>query len=504
MSISFNNIPDTIRTPGTYAEIDNSRALQGLAQIPHKVLIIGQKLAAGTEAFDILAAISNDGLADGFYGAGSVLARMCNAFKNNNPNTELYAMALGSGIAGAAAGGSIMWSDMLDGDACSGIGTINLMIAGDQFKYAYTSGVTPVQIAAHFKSAINSADRSPMLAEVNAGSLYLSAKMSGTLGNYIDVRLNYYEGQQVPDTFSGVGVVSAFMSQYVSMNGGSIDPDLGDAWAVIENEQFQYIIQPYIDAANLIEIEDELADRYTAMEDKQGHGFTAVRGTQASCTALGNSRNSPHNTIIGAYDSPDCPEEWAASIGAICAAKLNNDPGRPLHFLPVKGILPPPTENRFTRSERDILLYDGISTWLVDAGGKVMIERMITTYQTNALGILDASYLDVTTLATLSSIRDQYKIRMSNRFLIPRFKLADDTFPVQPGSFVATPSSIAQEIIALFAQLRDAGVIENLDDFADNLIVERDAADRNRVNVLLPPDLINQFRILAGLIQFIL
>jgi len=47
-------------------------------------------------------------------------------------------------------------------------------------------------------------------------------------------------------------------------------------------------------------------------------------------------------------------------------------------------------------------------------------------------------------------------------------------------------------------------LIENLDDFIDNLIVERDISDVNRINVLLSPDLINQFRVLAGQIQFIL
>jgi phage tail sheath gpL-like len=503
MSISFNNIPDTIRTPGAYAEVDNSRALQGLAQNPHKVLILGQKLSTGSAAFDQLIAITQNDMGDGFFGAGSVLARMCSKFKDNNPNTELYAMCIGSGIAGAAAGGSIIFSEMLDGDVCSGTGTIYMMINGKEFNHAYVSDETPAQLALHFKSMINSDDNGPLQADVTGASLYLSAKQSGTLGNYINVRFNYYEGQSVPPTFSGVGVVSAMYSHYVSMNGGSVDPDLGDAWAVIENEQFQYIIQPYIDAANLTEIEDELATRFTALEDQQGHGYTAVRGTQASCTTLGNSRNAPHNTIIGANDSPMCPEEWAAAVGAIAAAKLNIDPARPLQFLQLKGILPPPTENRFTRSERDILLYDGISTFIVD-GGKVKIERLITTYQTNALGILDPSYLDVTTLATLGEIRDQYKIRMSNRFIIPRYKLADDGFPVQPGSYVATPSVVAQEIIALFSQLRDVGLIENFDEFVENLVVQRNLSDRNRVDVLLPPDLINQFRVLATLIQFIL
>ena len=166
--------------------------------------------------------------------------------------------------------------------------------------------------------------------------------------------------------------------------------------------------------------------------------------------------------------------------------------------------MPPPSENRFTRSERDILLFDGIATWITDTGGNVLIERAITSYQNNALGIPDPTYLDVQTLATLGELRDQYKIRMSSRFITPRFKLADDGFPVQPGSFVATPATVAQEIIALFTELRTAGLIENLDEFIDNLRVERDQTDRNRVNALLPPDLINQFNILAGLFQFIL
>jgi len=40
--ISFNNIPNTTRTPGNYNEIDNSRALKGLVANPHKVLNLYQ------------------------------------------------------------------------------------------------------------------------------------------------------------------------------------------------------------------------------------------------------------------------------------------------------------------------------------------------------------------------------------------------------------------------------------------------------------------------------
>lgn len=499
MPVKFNNIPDTIRTPGSYAEIDDSRALQGLAQNPHKALIIGQKSDDGLSPVEVIKQITSDGLADGFFGTGSVLARMCNIFKENNPNTELHAIAL-SNDGGVLAEGIIKFDS---GMSATANGTYYLMIAGQKCYVTITSAWSVTDVNSAILTKVNSMDNLPVIASTSASAagsdhVVLVAKLSGTLGNYINVRANYYTGQSNPAGWSEDGIL------HDSLAGGSVDPDLGDAWAVIENEQYHYIIQPYIDASNLGEIETELEDRFKPLEDLQGHGFVAVRGTQASCTTLGNSRNAPHNTIWGLNGSPTCPEEMAAGWGAVAAWNLNNDPARPLHTLRVKGVLAPEAVDRFSRAERDILLYDGIATNVYDSSGNVLIERCITTYQTNALGVTDPSYLDVQTLATLGEIRYQYKTRMVNRFIIPRMKLADDTFPVQPGTNVVTPRTVKQEIIALFTELQTNGLIENLADFVENLIVERDSADPNRVNVLLPPDLINQFRILATKISFIL
>jgi len=47
-----------------------------------------------------------------------------------------------------------------------------------------------------------------------------------------------------------------------------------------------------------------------------------------------------------------------------------------------------------------------------------------------------------------------------------------------------------------------SGLVEDLRNFKRYLIVERDPNDPNRVNVLYPPDLINQLRIFAVLAQF--
>lgn len=520
MTISFNNIPDTIRTPGAYVEIDNSRAIKGLIQNPHKALIIGQ-LATGlttptpTALHDTLYAISRDSLADGFFGSGSPLARMCNVFKDNNPNTELFAMAIGSGIAGTIASCNIDISGAAYSTAVSGPGNWYLMINGEEVQVPVVSDMTVESLAIDAKTLINANSNLPVIASISAtstGNLLIRAVVSGTLGNYIDIRENFYDYQSDPqNTWSGstgpITVGSGGLASRVfhsKMTGGATDPDLGDAWAVIDNEQFHYIVQPWTTAPNLVEIEDELADRFLPLEDLQGHGFTAVRiSAIGSIATLGNARNSPHNTIIATGDGPTCPEEWAAAWGAVAAWNLNNDPARPLHTLKLKGIIAPPISARYTRAERDTILYDGVATWIV-SGGNVLIERSITTYQTNSFGLPDPSYLDIQTLATLGEIRYQYKTRMLNRFIQPRFKLADDTFPAQPGSKVARPKDVFSETVALFTLLRDKGLIENLDEFINNLTVERDITDRNRVNVLLPADLINAFRILAGNIQFIL
>jgi phage tail sheath gpL-like len=50
--------------------------------------------------------------------------------------------------------------------------------------------------------------------------------------------------------------------------------------------------------------------------------------------------------------------------------------------------------------------------------------------------------------------------------------------------------------------MEEVGLVENAKLFAKYLIVERDSTNPNRVNVLLPPDLVNQLRIFALLNQF--
>ena len=60
--------------------------------------------------------VTSDGLANGFFGNGSILARMCNVFKKNNPNTELHAICI-SVTGGTAATGTLKFASSFSATA---------------------------------------------------------------------------------------------------------------------------------------------------------------------------------------------------------------------------------------------------------------------------------------------------------------------------------------------------------------------------------------------------
>jgi phage tail sheath gpL-like len=176
--------------------------------------------------------------------------------------------------------------------------------------------------------------------------------------------------------------------------------------------------------------------------------------------------------------------------------------GELVQTLRLPTVMAPFPAFRFTFQERDLLLRDGISTFQVNDAGQVVVERAITTYQTSPSGAEDISYLDVETIKTLSYIRYDLRTMIALRF--PRHKLANDDTAFARGQNVVTPGTLRAEIIARFKQWEAAGLVEGVDQFKQDIIVVRSESDPNRVDALLPPDLVNQFRVLAAQIEFLL
>lgn len=488
MAIGFDTIPGpgSLRKPGVYSEIDNSQAVSGPQSVTYRRLLIGQKLAGGLAVANTLIRVTSAPQADAQFGAGSMLAGMVRAALAIDTYTELLVMPLIDNAAGVAATGTIAFTG-----TATASGTVELMIAGRRVSVGVISGDTATAIGAAAAAAITATADMPVTAAAVTGTVTLTSRHKGEVGNSLDARVNYYAGQALP---AGVGAtVTAFTS-------GAGNPVLDTALAALGDEWLHAWAVPYTDAGSLASIKTELNSRFAWNREIEAHAFAAARGTQGSLGAIGDSHNSQHLTIIMANDEPMPAYEKAAETMAIAAYYAAIDPARPIQNLAYSWCLSPAAADRFTNEERNLLLFDGIATSKVATDGTMLVERLITTYKTNTAGASDISYLDSETLFTLMFIRHDWRDYILRKY--PRHKLADNGTRYGIGQAVVTPNVMKAEAIAKFREWEELGLVENIDDFKANLIAERNVSDPNRLDMLLPPDLVNQLRIVANKIQF--
>jgi len=120
-------------------------------------------------------------------------------------------------------------------------------------------------------------------------------------------------------------------------------------------------------------------------------------------------------------------------------------------------------------------------------------------YQKNAANVADDSLLDIMTPSIMIAMAIDMSAYFSSKY--PRHKLADDGNNYGEGQAVVTPKLFRAEMWIKALEWYEKAWIENPEQFKTDLIVERDAANRNRMNVLCPPDLVNNLMQLAILLQ---
>jgi phage tail sheath gpL-like len=489
-NITYLTIPLDWRVPGAYIEIDHSKAVRGLPVMPRKILLIGQRLTTGTVAQKILKKVTRKEDGVNYFGRGSMLAQMIEASLKVNPYSETYAIALDDNVAGTAAAGTITYTG-----APTESGTLSLLIGGKQVQVAVASGDAIGTIATATAAAINAKADLPITATANLGVVTMTARHKGLEGNSIDARINYYTGETTP---KGLTVaITAFTA-------GTANPDVLEAIAVMSSMAPYTIVMPWSDTANVAAMENELQSRWGGMQMRTGHVFGFKRGTYSDLSTFGSARNSAHSSFPGLNKSPALNWVIASQFAAAVEFAGANDPARPFRSLELPDVLAPAEADRFTDSERNLLLHDGISTIIFDDSGKAMVEQVVTTYQTNSFGIEDTSLLKLNTKWTVDYMRYVFRVSVIRDY--PRHKLAGDDVLnlIQPGQAIATPKMIRNTLIGAATQMVTVGILEDLEQFKRDLIVVRSDADQNRVNAIIPPNTVNQFDVFAGAVQYIL
>jgi phage tail sheath gpL-like len=488
--IGFKNIPQNIRVPLFYAELDPSRANSG--QINQRALIIGQIRSTGTAVANV--PVISQGVSDAKTagGAGSLLHLMSQAYRLNDTFGEVWYLPLADDAGAVAATGSVAITA-----APTANGTLYLYIGGVRIAQPVLSTQTTAQIATALAATINATADLPVSATAATNTVTLTALNKGPTGNDIDLRVNYQ------GTRGGEVTPTGMTFTITQMTGGATAPSLTTALANLGDQLFDFIVCPYTDTTSLDALKlllNDVSGRWSWSTQMYGHYFAAYKGTLGAATTLGAARNDQHGSIMPVNNSPTPSWIWAAAQAGAAAVSLRADPALPLQTVPIMGVLPPPLESRFPLTDRNTLLFAGMSTFIIGDDGQVYIENLITTYQKNAFGNPDDSYLQVETMFTLATVLRTMKTAVTSKYA--RVKLADNGTRIAPGANMVTPNTIRGDLIAQYAELEERGLVQNSAAFKQGLIVEKNKQNPNRVDVLWPGILINQLRIFALLAQF--
>jgi phage tail sheath gpL-like len=490
----------SMRVPGTYVAFDNSAAVQGLVAEQERALIVGPMTSnaafeEGVGDADTLYRITNGNIADGYFGPQSILAAACRAFLLANPNMELWAAGQADGTTAAA-------GDVVFTGTATAAGALNLYVAGLPVRVAVAVGDTGAAVSAALETAIAARTDLPCTAADVAGTLTFTAANKGLLGNSISIFLNWADSETTP---AGITVDLSDLTTNHYLKSGAVDAVLTSTISAMMDEQYHYVFCCYNDATTTAALGVEMKRRWTPEVRAPGCAFICARKLHATAITWGELWNHEYTAAIPYSTSPTPPWVWGAAwMGAISKAASESiaAKARPFRGIEIPGVLAPKegTNARWDLNERNQLLWAGCSTYTVDAGGRAVIERVITTYRENAIGAPDTSYLNLQTVLSSMAFSTQWWTRFASRYV--RHGLADDTAQLRPNLKIVRPKDLVDEGYALCRELEAAGLVENVDDLVIN--AARSLTDVNRVDMTLSPDWVNQFLVFDTNVQFVL
>lgn len=500
--ISFPTIPSNIRVPGVYFDF----AATGQPSAGNQnSLLIGNTVTA-QPALPVYVANIAQGVA--LFGAGSILARMVEAYLTADPNATLYALPVADAEGGTAASGSFAFTG-----TATAAGSLSLYVGEQLVSVAVTVGMTAAQLATAVVAAINAWTSAngvalPVTAAIDETHNYqadLTANNKGTPGNSITLGLNYYGAQQNQSTPAGITVA------IVAMSGGETDPTTSGFAAALGSTNYDFIAMPWSTTQALNDFQTLLESRWAYSNMAYGGAFTAkmdADATGATNIAFGLDRNDQHMVCISYEPSPSTPWAVAAAAMGAFAQSSRADAARPTQTLPIPGILAPPETGQYSFPTQNTLLNSGMALMQYNSDGTCAIRRMVTTYQKNGAGAPDVTYKDAETLYAL-----MYGVRYTVSYIkdvAPRAKFAANGTALGPGqSFtngladqpIITPNGIGSLALAAYTDLVNAGQMQDVQFFKQNMLSQANATDPTRDDLLLPFTMMSGLRIVAALVQ---
>ncbi len=210
----------------------------------------------------------------------------------------------------------------------------------------------------------------------------------------------------------------------------------------------------------------------TESDGEHGHGeifVQAINDTQSAATTHALALNSSRGVLMAINTS----ETWKSCIAAAVASAMSREEiaTRPYNGMEIEGVLPPPVEKRWTRTETRTLINNGVSPLFVKPGEDVAIMRAVSMGVKNSGGSFDYSCLDITKYQAFDYLRDAITLMFQTNY--ERARWADSDPDGLLPSDVATPEKVTIDLIDVARDAEADGIISNVSALEDEFVVEK-------------------------------
>ena len=478
-------IPSNQRYPLTAVQISNRFAEQGTSRQPYRTLFFGPKLASGSAALGVRTQVLFLGDAAKKFGRGSACYEFAKSYFENGATEPLWIVPVDdSGLTARVVTATFTASNLK-------AGTLALYVAGRRYAVNVTDDQSADDVAANALAAIQSDPDCLFSAASAGGVLTLTSKNRGEFTQEFQVAHSESDGEELPsgltvafaDPTAGSGVVASLPLDSVQ-----------------DSEQFVLWSTCFTDDAFLALVTAELDRRDAATVKTSGQCLVGFRGSAAELVTKGNASNSRFLTIFPCVGNGNAVQVAGSLVGAVSSANAG-DPGAPMRNRVLRGVLPPKPSDILSTTVLNTLLNNGVSAYSI-VNGNVAVASLITTYKTDADGLPDASYLDLAVMLVLSFLRYDLNVLLSRNFA--GYKIGERNVRYNTDQKMATTSAIKGTLVSRFRDWQAQGLVEGVDAFKRSLVVERDPQNANQINIYLYPDVINELKILATDIRFLI
>ena len=496
LSPSFETIPATVVVPGSYTEFSPNASITTPPR-DHKVLLVGHIGSGSPEEANAgaLRRVFSAAEVSSLYGANANLVPMAeSAFRNRKSQpVEVWVYGI-EDAGGTIASGKVEVTAGTPAD-----GTIVVRICRHTIRVKVASGETIDDVVTNIASAITTAPGLPFVgvADTVNDEVNVLGTNAGTWGNRVQLTVNYYDDET---DFAGLTISTVELGD--TGGGGTAGVDSGtpyaDCIAAMAGQQFDTVVLDTLADATVDLFEAEMLTRWGGVNQLDGHIFIASEGSQSDMLADGNARNSKHTTIIGAGTSPSAHFVWSSAVGMADAAANQRDPARQRRGVVVDDLFAPTPSASPDYDERTALIPDGISTF-TNNKGQVVLERLVTTEQT-FLGVPTTRFRDLVKIRTLSAMRYEWNARIQLKY--PNYKYGTVGENYSAGQAVVTNDTLRAEAIQIGSEWVFKAWMDNFDEFKDLVQAGEDPGDPDRANMILPPKIIRNLRVVASQISF--